>query len=486
MNRQIRRLGIALLVLYTAAFAQLNVVQVLKADEYKNNPANRREILRDFGKARGQILASDGTVLARSIPDGGAFPFRREYPTGDLFAHVTGYYSFSFGSSGVERYYNDDLAGRTGTVSMKGLAKLLVDEERTADVTLTLSPAVQQAAKDALGAKRGSVVALDPRTGAVLALWSNPSFDPNAVSANNQVEAAKARTALLADPTKPMLAHTYQETYFPGSTFKIVTASAGLGSGKVTADEPVYPDTKTYLPPLTNLPIRNFSNRSCGGNLFLILQVSCNTAFAQMGVDVGAQSLVSTTKAFGFGDVPPIDLPGAVASETADVEFFDRNTPLLAQTAIGQNTVRATPLQMALVASAIANGGTIMAPYVMQEIRDSDARVIDHREPRPWLKAIDPGVAATLRDAMINVVQRGTATRLAVAGVTTAGKTGTAQIGNGLSHAWIIGFAPAEAPRVAIAVIVDAQEGASEQTGGRVAAPIGQAVLSAALTQTSP
>lgn len=484
MNRQIRRLGVTMLVIYGALFVQLNVVQVFKADEYRRHPANRREILRDFGKPRGQILAADGTVLARSVPDTGSFPLRREYPTGDLFAHLTGYYSFSFGSEGVERSYNDDLAGRTGTVTVEGLSKLLVEEDRTADVTLTVSPAVQQVAKDALGDKRGSVVAIDPRTGAVLAMWSNPSFDPNAVSTNNQEAAGAARGALLADPTNPMLAHAYRETYFPGSTFKVVTAAAGLTAATVSLEEPVYPRSSTYVPPLTNLPIRNFANSTCGGNLFLILQVSCNTAFAQMGVDMGAEALVSTTRAFGFGEVPPIDLPGVAASTTADVAFFDRNTPLLAQTAIGQNTVRATPLQMALVAGAIANGGVIMAPHVMAEIRDNDARVIDRHEPRPWRTAIDPAVAATLRDAMINVVERGTATRLAVPGIPTAGKTGTAQIGNGLSHAWIIGFAPADNPRVAVAVVVDAQEGASEQTGGRVAAPVGRAVLSAALEVT--
>ncbi len=484
MNRQIRRLGVAMLVIYTALFIQLNIVQVIKADEYADNPANRREILRDFGKPRGQIIAADGQVIASSKPDGGSYPFKREYPAGDLFAHVTGYYSFSFGSEGVERFYNDDLAGRTGTVTAEGIANLLIDEERTADVTLTISPAVQQAAKDALGTRKGSVVAIDPRTGALLALWSYPSFDPNAVSSNDQAAATKTRAALLADPSNPLLAHTYRETYFPGSTFKIVTAASGLSSGKITPEEPVYPETKTFVPPLTNVPIRNFNNSTCGGALFQILQVSCNTAFAQMGVELGAETLVTTSQNFGFGETPPIDLPNATPATIASIESFDRNTPVLAQTAIGQNSVRSTPLQMALVASAIANSGVIMVPHVMSEIRDNDARLIDQYEPRPWRTAIKPEVASVLRDAMVNIVQRGTATRLVVPGVTTAGKTGTAQIGNGLSHAWIIGFAPAEAPRVAIAVIVDGQEGASEQTGGRVAAPIGQAVLTAALAET--
>ncbi len=480
MNRQIRRLGIGMLVLYAALFVQLNVIQVLRADTYNDHPENTRAVIRDFSRPRGQILAADGTVLARSVPIDSPFKLQREYPEGELFAHVTGYFSLNAGTDGVERTYNDALAGRTGE-RIEDIGELLLGEPRTGDVSLTIPTDVQRVARDALGGKRGSVVALDPRDGAVLALWSFPSYDPTVLS-NVDIEAAQeARDRILADEANPLLARTYRETFFPGSTFKVVTAAAGLASGSVTTTSPVYPTSNAYVPPLTSQPIRNFGGGTCGGTLPDILRVSCNTAFAQMGVDLGAETLVTKAEDFGFNDAPPIDLPAPAVSPIDDVASFQQNTPVLAMTAIGQNAVRSTPLQMALVAAGVANGGDVMVPHVMREVRDNEGRVVETWEPRSWKRAIRPDVAATLTDAMRGVVEEGTATRLAVPSVPTAGKTGTAQLGNGLSHAWIVGFAPADAPRVAVAVIVEAQPGASEQTGGQVAAPIAQAVLSAAL-----
>ncbi|HSH22692.1 MAG TPA: penicillin-binding protein 2 [Acidimicrobiales bacterium] len=486
MNRQIRRLGIGLLVLYSALFVQLNVIQVLRAESYNENPNNTRAIVRDFNQPRGQILAADGTVLARSVPiEGGQFERRREYPEGELFGHVTGYFSFVAGADGVERTYNEALAGRSGASSVDDLGKLLLGESQIADVTLTIPAEVQRVARDRLGSTRGSVVALDPRDGAVLALWSFPSYDPTVISSTDIDAAQQARNELLDNESNPLLARSFRETYFPGSTFKVVTAAAGLSSGQVRTDTPSYPSTTDYVPPLTTKPINNFGGGTCGGTLFDILRVSCNTAFAQMGVDVGPSTVVSQAEDFGFNDVPPLDLPAVEASSIGSVASFDQNTPVLAMTAIGQNAVRATPLQMALVAAGIANGGQVVTPHVMAEVRSQEGQVVQRWEPSPWTRATSPQVAGTVRDAMVGVVEGGTATRLAVPGVTTAGKTGTAQLGNGLSHAWIIGFAPAEAPRVAVAVIVEAQPGASEQTGGRVAAPIAQAVLSAALQATA-
>ena len=480
MNRQIRRLGIAMLVLFGALFVQLNVIQVIRADTYNDNPNNTRAIVRDFSLPRGQIVAADGTVLARSVPAEGRFERRREYPEGELFAEATGYFSFIAGADGAEKTYNDVLAGRTAE-SADGLGDLLLGGPRTADVNLTIPTEVQRVARDALGATRGSVVALDPRDGSILALWSFPSYDPALVSSTDIEAAQAARDQLLADEANPLLPASYRETFFPGSTFKVVTAAAGLASGEVTVESPSYPRSSAYVPPLTDNPINNFGNSSCGGSLFDILRVSCNTAFAQMGVDLGAEALVGQAETFGFNDVPPLDLPSVEPSPIGDAASFVQNTPVLAQTAIGQNAVRATPLQMAMVAGGVANGGQVMVPHVMAEVRNDDGEVIDRYEPEPWKRAMSPEDAAILTEAMVGVVEDGTASRLAVPGIATAGKTGTAQLGNGLSHAWIIGFAPAEAPRVAVAVIVEAQPGASEQTGGRVAAPIAQAVLSAAL-----
>ena len=473
-----------MLILYGALFLQLNVVQVLRADQYNDNPANVRAVKRDFDRPRGQIVSADGSVLARSTPDPGEFKYRREYPEHDLFGQVTGYFSFTYGSEGVEKTYNSDLTGRKAD-SVESLIDLLVDEERTNDVILTVDKRVQQVARDALGERRGSVVALDVRDGSVLALWSFPSYDPEGISQPNQADAQSAWRLLNLDASKPLLPRTYRETFFPGSTFKVVTASAGLSSGKVTPDQPDYPREKEFVPPHTTRPLRNFGGETCGGKLLDVLRVSCNTAFAHMGLDIGAESLVQTAHSFGFGDKPPLDLPSIARSPIADADFFKTNVPLIAQTAIGQNTVAATPLQMALVAAGIANDGEIMTPHVLKEVRDDEGTVVRRFRSSRWKTAVAPDVARTMRDAMRLVVESGTATRLAVPGVPTAGKTGTAQIGNGQSHAWIIGFAPADAPRVAIAVIVEAQSGNTEATGGRVAAPIGQKVLEAALNLTS-
>jgi peptidoglycan glycosyltransferase len=485
VKRQIRRLGIAMLVLYGALFVQLNVVQVLRADKYNRNPANIRAVTRDYGRPRGQIVSADGAVLARSLPDDSHFKRRREYPEHDLFGQVTGYFSFTYGSDGVEKTYNSELAGRSTKGSVKNLLDLLTDEEHTNDVVLTLNKSVQQVAKQELGNRKGSVVAIDPRDGSILALWSFPSYDPEPLSATDQDAADIARSGVLLNKDNPLLPRSFRETFFPGSTFKVVTSSAGLSSGKVTPEAPVYPQETQFLPPHTTRPIRNFGGERCGGNLFQILEISCNTSFAHMGVDLGAETLVGQAQAFGFGEQPPIDLPRPASSPIESVEFFKQNVPLLAQTAIGQNTVRATPLQMALVAAGIANRGVVMTPHVLKEIRDDKGDVVRQYRPTAWRTAVSPEVAATVRDAMVQVVEHGTATRLHVPGVPTAGKTGTAQIGNGSSHTWIIGFAPATAPRVAIAVIVESQTGASEATGGRVAAPIGEKVLAAALNAVS-
>jgi peptidoglycan glycosyltransferase len=481
MKKQIRRLGVAMLVLYAALFVQLNVVQVLRSDKYNKNPANIRAVTRDYGRPRGQIVSADGAVLARSVPDDSHFKRRREYPEHDLFGQITGYFSFTYGSDGVEKTYNSELAGRSTKGSVKNLLDLLTDEEHTNDVVLTLDKAVQQVAKQELGQRKGSVVAIDPRDGSLLALWSFPSYDPEPLSATDQDAADIARSGVLLDKDQPLLARSFRETFFPGSTFKVVTSSAGLASGKVTPEAPDYPRETQFVPPHTTRPIRNFGGERCGGTLFEILEVSCNTSFARMGVDLGAETLVGQAKAFGFGEVPPLDLPRPAKSPIEGVDFFEQNVPLLAQTAIGQNTVRATPLQMALVAAGIANQGVVMTPHVLKEVRDDEGDVVRRYKPTPWRTAIDAQVAATVRDAMVQVVEKGTATRLHVPGIPTAGKTGTAQIGNGSSHAWIIGFAPADAPRVAVAVIVESQSGASEGTGGRVAAPIGEKVLAAAL-----
>jgi len=483
VTRQIRLLGIGLMVCFLVLFAQLNRLTVFGAERLNDNPVNTREILRDFSQPRGSVTTADGVVIARSVPSGDRFEFQREFPEGPLFAHISGFFSFTLGSSGVEKVYNDELAGRTLDLSLQDVSDLFVDKDRIGDLTLSVRADLQRIATDQLGQREGSVVAVDPRSGEILALVSFPSYDPNPLADHDTQAATDVQALLDADPNKPRLARSYQDRFFPGSTFKVVTATAGLASGGVTPDQPVYPSSNAYTAPGTSRPLRNFGGGTCGGTLFEILRVSCNTAFAQMGVDTGPEAMVATAAAFGFNREVPIDLTGPVRSNFPT--DFERNLPALAQSAIGQNDVAATPLQMAMVAGAVANDGRVMVPHVLKDVRDGDGNIVDTYEPEVWTAAMDSATATLMREAMRGVVESGTATGLAVPGFEIGGKTGTAQLGTDppRSHAWIIGFGgpPGEPATIAVAVIVEGQPGASEQTGGRVSAPIAQAVMAAHL-----
>ncbi len=488
MTRQIRLLGVALMVCFAILFVQLNRLTVFQAAALNDNPNNTREILRDFSQPRGTVTTADGVVIAQSVPSKDRFALQRQYPEGPLFSAVTGYYSFTLGSSGVEKTYNDELAGRTLDLSFQDLRDLFVDKQRTGDLNLTLRADLQRIAAQQLGQREGSVVALNPRTGEILAMVSYPTYDPNLLANHDTKAAADVATLLDTSPDKPRLSRAYQDRFFPGSTFKVVTATAALTSGAITADQPSYPVQSSYTPPGTTRPLQNFGGSSCGGTLFEVLRVSCNSAFAQMGVDTGADAMVATAERFGFNQDVPIDLTRPARSNFPT--DFKRNVPALAQSSIGQNDVAATPLQMALVASAVANDGQVMTPHVLHDVRDTDGNIVHTYHPEVWTTAMDRGTAALMRDAMLGVVERGTANRLKVAGFVVGGKTGTAQLGTSppRSHAWIIGFGgpPGELPTIAVAVLVQGQEGASEQTGGRVAAPIAQAVMQAYLTTPSP
>jgi peptidoglycan glycosyltransferase len=487
VNRSIRRLGIGLVVCYLALFVKLNWIQVVDAPDLQANPLNTAEIRQDFNRPRGAITSADGALLAQSIPNPdpeSEFERLRVYPEGDLFGHVTGYFSFQYGATGIERQYTDELTGQTFTQQVRGLGDLLVQEENVGNVTVSVRRDLQQVARDELGEREGSVVALDPRTGEMLAFWSYPSFDPNLLSGTDIAATQDAWGLLNLAPGAPLQAHQYQERYFPGSTFKIVTGSNGLQSGRVTNEEPVYPRVSSYTPPQTNLPISNFGGQVCGGALPEILRVSCNSSFAQMGQEtIGAADMIRGSEAFGFNQSVPIDMPAPARSNfPTDVVT---NPPKLAQASIGQSDVAATPMQMAMVTGAVTNGGTIMTPHLMTSIRDSEGAVVREAEVRPWLSAVSPEHAETMRVDLLGVVERGTATGLQIPGFEVGGKTGTAQLGTDppRSHTWIVGFAgpPGQPATVAVAVVVLNQSGGSEATGGRVAAPIARAVLEASL-----
>jgi penicillin-binding protein A len=504
VDRRIRRLGMALLIMFCALFAQLTWLQAVDSRNLANHPGNTRNAVRDFGRLRGSMVTADGRVVATSVanPDGDSkFENLRSYPAGPLYAHITGFFSFTYGSTGLERRYNDVLAGRAGALvfSRDKLEQLLTDETVVSDLSLTLIDSVQREAARALGKRRGSVVVIDPRTGAVLALVSYPSFDPSLMSGTDQKAVQSNYRELESTAGKPLLARSFRELFPPGSTFKAITAATGLET-TVAGPETVYPQLSELSLPLTTRPLRNFGGSTCGGTLFEAFVVSCNTSFAQLGLDLGAEQLRNGANAFGFGDRPPLDIePKPTSSRFPAVEFFNRNTPALAQSAIGQGEVRATPLQMALVAAGIANKGKIMAPYLVETVRERNGAVVSKADTSVWKTAVSETTAAELTAMMVDVVRTGTGGRAVVDGVQVAAKTGTAQTaatattpgsggtdataeGSGLrSHAWTIAFAPAEAPTVAIAVIIEDQPEVRATTGGRIAAPVAGRVIKAAL-----
>ena len=507
MNRRIRRLGLAFAVLYLLLFVQLNRVQFFGAERLQEHSINSRGLIREFGQERGAIVSADGVVIARSVEIGEPVDYRREYPEGELYAHIAGYQSLNVEATGLERIYNDELAGVTVEQQFRSIMDLFSDRDTTATLHLTIRDDVQRAARDALGDRRGSVVVLDPRTGAVIAMWTWPSFDPNLLADPDGSVANAAYEAYLDDSSDPLLAKAYRELFFPGSTFKLVTAAAGVESGTIGAFAPEFPVSDAYDPIPAGAPIQNFAGSSCGGDLVEILRVSCNTAFAEMGAEwVGPEQMVETAELFGFNQTPPIDLPNAATSRfpteygvrLADVDFYSgaddvilangavdiyEDSARLAQTSIGQNDVAATPLQMAMIAAAIANDGQIMVPHVVHELTASDGTSYGTTEAQMWRQAIRPSSADVLRAAMVEVAVNGTARNMVVDGLLVGGKTGTAQLGTDPpnSHAWVVGFAGTGdgVLELAIAVIVEAQEGASEQTGGAVAAPIARAVIEA-------
>jgi peptidoglycan glycosyltransferase len=494
MSKQIRNLGVFLTLCYMALFVQVNRITVFQAEDLQTKPGNDREARRDFDTPRGTISTADGVVLAQSVEvedPGARFKLQRTYPQGDTYGHITGFFNpLSIGSAGLERQYNDELAGRELGLTIDRVndyfEDFFVEKDRVGNLTLTIRDDAQQAARQALGDQKGSVVALDPRSGAILAMWSFPSYDPNVLATHDFDQAQAVSQALTDDPNNPRLARTYQEIFPPGSTFKAVTASAGVDSNSVTPEEPDYPVTTEYTPPGTTRPIRNFGGSNCGGTLFVILQNSCNTSFAEMGAEtIGSEEMIRVAQGYGFNQEVPIDLPDPAQSAFPLNEAED--TAARAQMSIGQRGVASTPLQMAMVAGGVANGGSIMRPHVLAEIRDQDENVVRTTDAEEWTTPIAPATAGVLREAMRSVVTDGTAQRLddGLEDFVVGGKTGTAQIGGtGRSHAWIIGFAGPEGEdaQVAVAVIVEGQEGNSEQTGGQVAAPIAAQVMATALT----
>ena len=494
MERQIRRLGVALMVLFVIAFAQVNYLQVFAADRIADDPANaQRQLIAEYKVDRGSILAADGTtVLASSRKSPGDLRFQRRYPHGELYAHETGFYSFVFGRTELEQAFNDFLAGDAPELLQQTLTDLILGRPKQgATIVTTLVPEIQEAAAAAAAAEAGDVAiaAIDPATGDVLALVSEPTYDPNLLASQDPKGVRDSWEVLNEDPDKPLLSRASDELFPPGSTFKLVTASAALENG--FGPDSLWPNPNELDLPLTDATIENFGGSTCSGGsqitLADALRQSCNVVFGEVGLELGADALAEQAREYGFTaepgeDLVPFDIPWTSGVFPAPETFAERE-PAVAISAIGQQDVAANPLQMALVAAAIGNGGVEMQPRLVTEARDPTGQVIAEFAPQEFSQPLSAANAAALTQMMVGVVESGTGTAAQIPGVTVAGKTGTAQHGEGANpHAWFVSFAPAEAPEVAVAVIVlDGGSLSSEATGGQLAAPIARAVLEAAL-----
>jgi peptidoglycan glycosyltransferase len=492
MERRIRRLGIALVLLFTVLFAQLAYVQVFAADDIKNNPANfSRQLIAEYNVQRGKILTADGLVLAESVPapDGSRYRFERRYPQGDLYGYITGFYSRIYGRSALEQSMNSYLSGEAPELAISTFTDLFLGrEKRGGNIFVTVDPNLQELARTALGPNQGAVVAMDPRSGDILALYSTPGFDPSELSSGSDAEMRQAWKRLNADPDKPLLALSHQELFLPGSSFKIVTASAALENG-FGPDSP-WPNPHRLTLPLTNEQLQNFGDDFCNGGssqvtLIQAFEESCNVTFAEVGLRLGAERLAAQARAYGLcGTLPPerTTCEGPLISfelpfqngRFPEPEYFERNDPLLAFSAIGLDNDLVNPLQMALMASTVANGGEMPQPRIVSEIRDSQGRVVREFGVGTVRRAISASTAAALTQMMIAVVNNGSGYRAAIPGIQVAGKTGTATNGEGRPpNAWFTAFAPAQDPRIAVSVIVlDGGDLGNEATGGQVAAPI--------------
>jgi peptidoglycan glycosyltransferase len=487
VNTPVRKISIAVMVMIVLLMANLTYVQVVKASDYREDVRNRRVLLAEYSRKRGQISAG-GQVLARSVETGDRLRYQRQYPEGPAFAPVTGYYSADYSSGGMERAEDGVLNGSDDRLFGRRLSDLITGRDPSGgNVVLTIDPEVQQTAYDQLQRKgyAGSVVVLRPQTGEILAMVSTPSYDPNPLASHSSEEQKQTWTALNAAEPPELTNRAAQETYPPGSTFKLIDTAAALSSGRYTPDSPLTAASSITLTN-TNTNLDNFNGNQCGtgetATLRDALQRSCNTAFAQLGEELGEPAIRDQATAFGVG-IPDLKIPMPVAPSTlGDIP----DVAALQQSAIGQRDVALTPLQNAMVVATIANGGEVMAPYLVKEIQSQELDPVETTEPDRIGRAIDAQVAATLTELMVNN-ENSYSGGGKITGVQIAAKTGTAEHGANPKttppHVWYVAFAPAEAPRVAVAVLVESGGDRNNlaATGGTVAAPIGRAVIARAL-----
>lgn len=481
MNRPVRRVALAMLILFGLLIANANYVQVFEGDKLRSDPGNTRVLLDEYERQRGTLVV-EGAPIAESVRTDDKLKFLRRYPGKAAYAPVTGFYSLIYGATGMEQAANSFLSGNDNRLFTSRLSALLTGRDPVGgNVVLTLNRKAQQAAVAGLGNRRGAVVALDPSTGAILAMASSPSYDPNLVSSHDPGSIRSQYNKLAAQDDDPLINRAINDRYPPGSAFKVVVAAAALANGRT-------PDTlldcpSTYVPPGTSHGLKNFGGESCGApkvTMQTALTKSFNTAFAKLGVDLGESAVRQAATDFGIGTGQPLETPLRVSpSSIGDIP----DAPALAQSSIGQRDVALTPLQAAEIAAAVSNDGVLMTPYLVSELQAPDLSVLDRTKPEQLSTAVTPQVAGQLTQMMRSVVANGTGKRAQIPGVEVAGKTGTAENApDAPPHAWFIGFAKNSGKQVAVSVIIEnGGNSGSETTGGEKAAPIAKEVMQAVL-----
>ncbi|WP_406464527.1 penicillin-binding protein 2 [Streptomyces sp. NBC_00111] len=485
MIRYIRHAAGFCLLLLLALLANAARVQLFEADELNSNSANRRTTIDRYDQPRGNILVGDEPVTG-SKDTGEQLAYERTYRHGPLYAPVTGYASQTYGTTLLENAEDPILSGADPILAPLPLwGDVTRSLQPGGDVVTTVEDRVQRAAYEGLDGRRGAVAALDPATGRILALVSSPSYDPEVLSGTGpSVTDAWAR--LNRAPSRPMLNRALRQTYPPGSAFKIVTAAAALDAGVVTDPDAETDTPSPYVLPGTSTVLPNEAKGCEKASLAEAIRVSCNTVMAHLGVQVGLDGMLDAVAGFGFND-DDLEIPSRVARSNFDEDMSDDQ---LAQSSIGQFDTAATPLQMAMVASAVANGGELMRPHLVDRVTTDDGDTVQQQGSDSYHRAMDPTTARQLQRMMVDVVENGTGANGAIDGVTVGGKTGTAQHGvdnSGTPYAWFIAWAQAPdsgRPAVAVAVVVeDAAADRADVSGGGNAAPIARAVMEAALRE---
>ncbi|MBB2908806.1 peptidoglycan glycosyltransferase [Streptosporangium becharense] len=483
MNNPLKRAALACLIMFGLLMLNVNYLQAVRADDLSKDSRNKRNFFARYEVERGRITAGN-KVLAESVDTGDAeFRFQRRYPEGKIYAPVTGFFAPE-SAQDIEGAEDDLLDGSSADLLIRRSIDLFSNKTtKGASVDLTINPKAQEAAYKALSAsgKKGALVAIEPKTGAILAMVSLPTYDPNPLAKPDKGKVNEAYNKLAEDKDQPLVNRAIKRTYPPGSTFKVVTAAAYLES-----DDTLGPQTQVDAPTLLDLPntthdLPNSGGAACGTGrvtLSYALEKSCNTPFGKIALDLGYDALKDQAAKFGIGG-EPVEIPMKVVDSSIGPE---EDAAALAQTSIGQRSNQMTPMQMAMIAAGIANDGVVMKPYLVKKIADAEGTEIDGADPEELTTAVSEDNARKLKEMMVNVVSLGTASAAQIPGVTVGGKTGTAETAQGRApHAWFISFAPAEDPKVAVALIVESGSAGDDASGGRTAAPIAKSVMEAVL-----